>query len=205
MITLYNLKQSRSQRIAWLLEALNLPYNVQNFERDPVTKLAPKELHDIHPLGKSPLIKDNETIVAESGAIVEYILARYGNGKLHPDINHADYVNYLQWVHYAEGSAMPAMIMKYMVQSEAMKPFCDAQFNLHISYIENSLHGKTWFLGKELSGADIMMSFPLQFALMLVPKGQFPNIERFVAQVESNEYYRKACERVGELELKKLA
>ena len=86
-----------------------------------------------------------------------------------------------------------------------MKPFCDAQFNLHLNYIESSLHGTTWFLGEELSGADIMMSFPLQFALMLVPKGQFPNIERFVAQVESNEYYRKACERVGELELKKLA
>ena len=100
---------------------------------------------------------------------------------------------------------MPAMMMKYMTHSEAMKPFCDTQFYLHINYIESSLHGKTWFLGKELSGADIMMSFPLQFTLMLVPTGQFPNIERFIAQVESNEYYRKDCERVGELELKKLA
>ena len=204
MITLYNLKQSRSQRIAWLLEVLNLPYDVKNFERDPVTKQAPKELQDIHPLGKSPLIKDNETVIAESGAIVEYILARYGNGKLHPDVNHADYSAYLQWLHYAEGSAMSAMLPKYITPSEAMKPFCDAQFDLHINYIENSLNGKTWFLGEELSGADIMMSFPLQFALMFVPKGKFPNIERFVAQVESNEYYRKACERVGELELKKL-
>ena len=97
----------------------------------------------IHPLGKSPLIKDNKTIVVESGAIVEYILARYGNGKLYPDINHVDYANYLQWVHYAEGSAMPAMMMKYMTHSEAMKPFCDAQFYLHINYIESSLHGKT--------------------------------------------------------------
>lgn len=205
MITLYNLKQSYSQLIAWLLEALNLLYNVQTFERDPVTKLAPKELHDIHPLGKSPLIKDNETIIAESGAIVEYIQNRYGNGKLHPDINNAKYANYLQWVHYAEGSAMPVMMMKYITQSEAMKPFCDAQFDLHISYIESSLHGKTWFLGKELNYVNIMISFPLQFALMLVPTGQFPNIERFVAQVESNDYYRKACERVGKLELKKLA
>ena len=149
-----------------------------------MTKLAPKELHDIHPLGKSPLIKDNETIVAESSAIVEYILARYGKGKLHPEINHADHTNYLQWVHYAECSAMPALMIKYMTQSEAMKPFCKAKFYLHINYIESSLHGKTWFLGKELTGADIMMSFPLQFALMLVPTGQFPNIERFVAQDE---------------------
>ncbi|BBF11819.1 TPA: glutathione binding-like protein [Haemophilus influenzae] len=108
-------------------------------------------------------------------------------------------------MHYAEGSAMPAMMMKYMSQSEAMKPFCDTQFDLHINYIKSNLHGKIWFLGKEFSGADIMMSFPLQFALMLVPTGQFPSIERFVAQVESNEYYRKACEPVGELELKKLA
>ena len=84
-----------------------------------------------------------------------------------------------------------------------MKPFYDAQFDLHINYIESSLNGKTWFLGEELSGADIMMSFPLQVALMFVPKGKFPNIERFVAQVESNEYYRKACERVGEIRIEK--
>ncbi|WP_408633789.1 glutathione S-transferase family protein [Neisseria chenwenguii] len=197
------MKQSRSQRIAWLLEALNMPYEVQNFDRDPVSKLAPQALRDIHPLGKSPLIKDGDTVIAESGAITEYLLTRYGNGKLRPAPDSNDYAGYLQWVHYAEGSAMGAFLIQFLGSSESSKPFCNAQFDLHINYIESSLKNKTWFLGDELSGADMMMSFPLQFALTLVPKGQFPNIERFVSQVENHADYRKACERIGELELGK--
>ncbi|ABR74997.1 glutathione S-transferase [Actinobacillus succinogenes] len=200
MITLYNLENSRSQRVAWLLEELGIPYEVQEFKRDPVTKLAPQALRDIHPLGKSPLISDDGVVVAESGAIVEYILARYGNGRLQPEISSSDYASYLQWLHYAEGSAMGAFVLKYFAEGKA-EVFCQTQFDLHINYIENSLNGKTWFLGDTFTAADIMMSFALQFALLFVEKDRFPNIRRFVSQVESHPSYRKACERVGEVHL----
>jgi len=200
MITLYNLENSRSQRIAWLLEELEIPYEVQEFKRDPVTRLAPKALRDIHPLGKSPLISDNGVVVAESGAIVEYILARYGNGRLQPEVGSPEYAQYLQWIHYAEGSAMSAFVLKYFVEGKAVA-FCQSQFDLHSNYIENYLNGKKWFLGDEFTAADIMMSFSLQFALLFVEKDQFPNIRRFVSQVEKHPSYRKACQRVGEVHL----
>ena len=200
MITLYNLENSRSQRIAWVLEELGLDYQVQEFKRDPVTRLAPQALKDIHPLGKSPLINDNGMIVAESGAIVEHLLNHYGNGHLRPTFNSPAYTEYLQWLHYAEGSAMTAFLLCYFGEGEK-KTFCDKQFDLHINYIENHLNGKKWFLGDEFSAADIMMSFALQFAKLFVQKGQFPNVERFVEQVESHPSYRKACERVGEVHL----
>lgn len=200
MITLYNLENSRSQRIAWLLEELEIPYQVQEFKRDPVTKLAPQALRDIHPLGKSPLIGDDGTVIAESGAIVEYLLHRYGDGRLQPQPDSPDYARYLQWLHYAEGSAMGAFVMKYFAEGKA-EAFCQTQFDLHINYIENSLNDKKWFLGDTFTAADIMMSFALQFALLFVEKEKFPNIARFVGQVESHPGYRKACERVGEVHL----
>ena len=200
MITLYNLENSRSQRIAWLLEELEIPYEVQEFKRDPETKLAPQTLRDIHPLGKSPLISDNGVVVAESGAIVEYILARYGHGRLQPEISSPNYAQYLQWIHYAEGSAMGAFVMKYIVEGKAVA-YCQSQFDLHINYIENSLNSKKWFLGDTFTAADIMMSFVLQFSLLFIEKDQFPNIRRFVSQVESHPSYRKACERVGDVHL----
>lgn len=200
MITLYNLENSRSQRIAWLLEELEIPYEVQEFKRDPVTKLAPQALRDIHPLGKSPLISDNGVVIAESGAIVEYILARYGNGRLQPETGSPDYARYLQWVHYAEGSAMGAFIMQFLAEGKA-EAFCRNQFDLHTGYIENSLNGNQWFLGDSFTAADIMMSFPLQFVLSLADKGKYPNIARFVGQVEKHPSYRKACKRVGEVHL----
>lgn len=200
MITLYNLENSRSQRVAWLLEELGIDYQVEEFKRDPVTRLAPQALKDIHPLGKSPLISDNGVIIAESGAIIEHILNHYGKDRLRPESNTPAYAQYLQWLHYAEGSAMSAFLLSYFGEGEK-KAFCDKQFDLHINYIENSLNGKQWFLGDEFSAADIMMSFALQFALLFVKKGQYPNIERFVAQVENYPSYRKSCERVGEVHL----
>lgn len=201
MITLYNLENSRSQRIAWLLEELEIPYRVQEFKRDPVTKLAPQALREIHPLGKAPVIDDNGTVIAESGAIVEYLLHRYGNGRLQPPPDSPDYARYLQWLHYAEGSAMGAFGMKFLAEGGKRAEFCENQFKLHIGYIENSLNGSRWLLGEQLTAADIMMSFPLQFALTLAEKGGYPNIKRFTTQVESHPGYRKACERVGEVHL----
>lgn len=197
MITLYNLENSRSQRVAWLLEELGVVYEVQEFKRDPVTRLAPKSLRDIHPLGKSPVISDDGVVVAESGAIVEYILNHYGNGRLRPAATSPLYTDYLQWLHYAEGSAMSVLVLDYLGGGER-KAFCDQQCRLHLDYIENSLNGKQWFLGDEFSAADIMMSFVLQFALHL-EKGNYPNIARVVAQVERHPSYLKACERVGKV------
>lgn len=201
MITLYNLENSRSQRIAWLLEELDIPYRVQEFKRDPVTKLAPQALRDIHPLGKSPLISDDGVVIAESGAIVEYILSRYGQGRLRPEISSPEYAQYLQWLHYAEGSAMATFVLKYFADSDKLKELSQSRFDLHIQYIENSLNGKKWFVGDNFTAADIMMVFSLQFALLFIDKAKFPNIVRLVQQAESYPSYRKACERVGEVHL----
>ncbi|TDQ57445.1 glutathione S-transferase [Mesocricetibacter intestinalis] len=203
MIRLYNLENSRSQRIAWLLEELGISYQVEEFKRDPVTRLAPQALRAIHPLGKSPLISDEGIVVAESGAIVEYLLTRYAKGRLRPTAEQPAYAQYLHWLHYAEGSAMAAFVMKYLAEGKAAV-FCENQFELHMSYIETSLKDKHWLLGDEFSAADIMMSFPLQFALLFVKQGQYPNIERFVTQVEKHPSYCKACKRVGELHLPQL-
>lgn len=203
MITLYNLENSRSQRVAWLLEELNVPYEVQEFKRDPVTKLAPQSMRAIHPLGKAPIIRDGDAVIAESGAIFEYILNHYGNGRLRPAADSAAYTDYLQWMHYAEGSAMTAFLLALLGGGER-KLFFDAQFDLHMGYIESRLEGKKWLLGDELSAADILMSFPLQFAMLVKKAEDYPNVARFVAQVESHPSYRKACERVGELHLEKL-
>ena len=203
MITLYNLENSRSQRVGWLLEELGVPYEVEEFKRDPVTGMAPQSLRAIHPLGKAPIIRDGDVVIAESGAICEYILNHYGNGRLRPAADSAAYTDYLQWMHYAEGSAMTAFLLGWLGGSGERKPFFDAQVDLHMGYIESKLEGKKWFLGDELSAADILMSFPLQFAL-LMKKGDCPNVARFVVQVESHPSYRKACERVGEVRLDRL-
>ena len=112
MIIVHHLNDSRSQRILWLLEELNLPYEIRQYQRDPVTRVAPPELKAVHALGKSPVITDDGRVVAESGAIIEYILRHHGGGRLHPDASSAAYDESLQWLHYAEGSAMPALIVR---------------------------------------------------------------------------------------------
>lgn len=208
-ITLYTLNQSRSQRIAWLLETLGLDYEAVIFERDSNTKLAPPELQRIHPLGKSPIVKDGDKTLVESGAIVEYLIERYGKKTtLKPDVNSDDYASYLQWVHYAEGSLAFALIAN-MYAGESFAEFCQAQVSLHVGYVEAHLAkqhqaGKAWFVSDKLTGADILMSFPLQVVSLNVPKAQCPHIHRFVQQVESHPSYLKANEKIGELNMKKL-
>ncbi|WLF83326.1 glutathione S-transferase family protein [Moraxella sp. ZY210820] len=201
MITLYNLENSRSQRISWLLEELGVDYQIKEFKRDPNTRLAPAELRQIHPLGKAPVIDDSGVIVAESGAIMQYLLYRYGGGRLEPDADSPDYAKFLQWLHYAEGSAMVAFGMKFLGETggsnELVSTFTQSQFDLHTDYIENSLNGKKWLLGDDLTAADMMMSYPLQYVLTMVEKGKFPNIERVVAQIQNHPSYQKACERAG--------
>ncbi len=212
MITLYTLNQSRSQRIAWLLEELGVAYKAVIFERDSQTKLAPEDLKQIHPLGKAPIITDDDTgeltTIAESGAIVEYLIDRYGQGKLKPAINTANYTNYLQWIHYAEGSLAFALIAN-MYAGDKFSAFCHSQVGLQLGYVEQHLAeqakiGNAWFVGNTLTGADILMSFPLQAALAHLPKDQFPHIHRFVEQVENHPNYLKANDKIGKIELEKL-
>lgn len=217
MLTLYVLKQSRAQRIAWLLEELNLDYQIEFFDRDNKTKLAPKEMQKIHPLGKSPILKDDDLVLVESGAIVEYLINRYGNGKLKPPAESAVYPVYLQWLHYAEGSLMLPLIlslifrkidntpMPFFVKPIAKKitagvrsRFIDPQIQLHFGYVEKYLSGKTWFVGEQLSGADFMMSFPLQAVEKQLDSAMFPNIKNYVARIEATESYQRVKAKFGE-------
>lgn len=204
MITLYSLKQSRSQRIVWLLEALGVPFEVQSFEREPVTRSAPPIFKTLHPLGKAPVLKDGNLTLAESAAIVEYLIERYGNGRFTPETDTTDYYHYVQWLHYAEGSIMPAILQKMMATDESKINYFNSQVSLHLDYVEQHLNGKKWFCGNELTGADIMMSFPCQVAMFMLPNELYPNIARFVEQVENHPAYRQAVERVGELDLHSL-
>ena len=213
MITLYLLKQSRAHRIVWALEELGLDYEVKIFDRDPQTKLAPAELKNIHPLGKSPILTDGDLTLAESGAIVQYLVQKYGNGCLQAQEGSNDYYRCWEWVQYAEGSIMAALLLSVFVNQiapsesrDAVKAhYVDAQMPLHLAYVENALRGKTWLVGEKITAADIMMSFPLQLA-MSSPQAQqaYPNIAAYVTRIEESEGYRKAEARVGKLELLKL-
>lgn len=218
MITLYALKQSRAYRIAWLLEILQLDYQAEILTRHPDTLLAPESLRHIHPLGKSPIIQDDEVVLAESGAIVEYLLERYDTQHtLKPRVGSEKWRDYLYWLHYAEGSLMPLLVMSLVFRKidERKMPFfakpvarkitggvrdafLQPQLKLHLEFVEQQLAGRTWLLGDELSGADIMMSFPLQAALSRTPLA-LPNIAAYVARIESDPAYQRAQARLGKL------
>lgn len=219
MLTLYALTQSRAQRIAWLLELLQADYQVQMIERDKESKLAPAHLREIHPLGKSPIIQDNDVIIAESGAICEYLLAKFDTEqRLQITPEHADFWVYRQWVHYAEGSLMPLLVMSLIFRKIDDKPmpffakpiarkitdgvrrsFLSPQLALHLDYIEQSLAGKTWLVGDKITIADVMMSFPLQAVAKRANVDALPNIAAYVQRIEKNEFYLKAEEKVGKL------
>lgn len=216
MITLHALKQSRAYRIAWLLELLEVDYQMNVLERDKTTFLAPQKLREIHPLGKSPLIQDGELTLGESGAIVEYLLGRYDSQHhFKPTTESAEYPNYLFWSHYAEGSMMPLLLISLIfnridaqkvpffvkpivrkITGSVRASFIDPQLKLHLDYIEQTLAGKKWFLGEQLTGADIMMSFPLQ---ALVAKGLegYPNINAYVKRIEQDPAYQRAEQKIG--------
>ncbi|HEX5005708.1 MAG TPA: glutathione S-transferase, partial [Hyphomonadaceae bacterium] len=182
MITVHHLNNSRSQRVLWLLEELELRYEVRRYERDKQTMLAPRELRTIHPLGKSPVITDNGKTMAETGAIVEFILDRYGNGRLVPPVGTDERLRYTYWLHYAEGSAMTPLLLKLVftrmpmsappllrgivnnIAQKAQERMSDPQIRMHMDYWDNELAKAEWFAGKDFTAADIMMSFPLEAA-----------------------------------------
>ncbi|MBV8633399.1 MAG: glutathione S-transferase, partial [Burkholderiaceae bacterium] len=182
MIIVHHLNNSRSQRVLWLLEELGLPYEIKHYQRDPKTMLAPPALFAVHPLGKSPVITDNGITVAESGAIIEYLLKHHGAGRLEPG-DELGRRRLTYWLHYAEGSAMPPLLLALVfsrvanapapffvrpiaraIAAKVRKGFIDPQLKLHLDFLEAELGKNTWFAGDEFSAADIQMSFPVEAA-----------------------------------------
>jgi glutathione S-transferase len=210
MITVHHLDNSRSQRILWLLEELALDYDLKCYERNPQTLLAPASLKAVHPLGKSPVITDGDVTVAESGAIIEYLLETYGQGRFVPtDPEHRR--RYRYWLHYAEGSLMPWLVMKLVLSRIPQSPdmpfflrpvakkmmakvqtqFLAPQLSTHLSFIEASLQGQDWFAG-DFSAADMQMSFPLEVASNRIDLAAYPQIQAFMQRYQARPAYQRA-------------
>ena len=217
MITVHHLEHSRSQRVLWLLEELRLPYEVQRYERNKQTSLAPPELAAIHPLGKSPVITDGKTVVAETGAIVEYLLDKAGDTALHPARGSADGLRFTYWLHFAEGSAMPPLVMSLIfnkvrsapmpffvkpiargIADKVMGGFVQPNIDKQLAFMQAELTSRPWFAGHAFSAADIMMSFPLEAA---ASRGgldtRHPKLSDFLRRIHARPAYQRALERGG--------
>ena len=217
MLTVHHLNNSRSQRVLWLLEELGLDYEVRRYQRDPTTMLAPAELQAVHPLGKSPVLCDGDTVVAETGAIVEYLLERHGGGRMLPAPGTADALRHRYWLHFAEGSAMPPLLLKLVLDRVATakmpffaKPIARSisrqvldrlvwpNLNRQLDFMEAELSGRDWFAGDALTGADIMMSFPLEAAAQRGGlDARRPRLMDFLARIHARDAFRRALERGG--------
>lgn len=191
MIRVHHLNDSRSQRILWLLEELEQPYELVKYQRDAKTNLAPPELEAVHPLGKSPMVELDGELLAESGAITEILIDRLGAGRLQPPAGTPEHDRYLFWLHYAEGSAMLPLMLKLYVgrlgeAGAPLHPRIDSEIARHLGYVERSLEGRAWLVGSDLTGADIMMSFVAEFAGFFGLLAGYPAImawkERFQAR-----------------------
>ena len=208
MITVHHLNNSRSQRILWLLEELGTDYDIVGYRRDATTNLAPESLKNVHPLGKSPVITDGEATVAESGAIVEYLIRKYGGGKLMPAESSPDFVSYLHWMHYAEGSAMlPVMLTLYVMRlgdaGKPLHPRLESETQNHFGYMEREIGGRDFFVGNDLTGADIQLTFPLEAAKSLGLLAAFPNLNAYLARIHERPAYKRGVERGGQYDLGK--
>ncbi|WP_022939882.1 glutathione S-transferase family protein [Psychromonas hadalis] len=197
MIILHHLNKSRSKRIIWLLEELQVEYKIVAYQRDKENFLAPEALKKIHPLGKSPVIEDNGQIIAESGAISEYLISRYGSGKLAPQKETNEYSEYLQWLHFAESSAILPLLMKMYLQKDGcetryLATYVDSEINNVISYFNDSLKGKTYLINEQLSGADIMMSFIVEILEKNGTLASFEHIKRYADLLKTHHAFNKA-------------
>jgi len=203
MIEVHHLNESRSRRITWLLEELGLDYTVHAYQRNPKTRLAPPELEKIHPLGKAPVIRDGDEVIFESGAIIEYLVRKYGHGRLAPASDSRDYNRYLQFLHYAEGSAMlPLMLKLYTSRlgdgAAPLQPRIESEMQRHLGFLNSELAGRDYFIGNELTGADVQLSFAVQMAVKFCGEEAYPNLTAFVRRIEAREAYRRAIEKSGE-------
>ena len=200
MIVIHHLNDSRSQRVLWLLEELGLKYQIRHYQRDPLTRLAPPELMAVHPLGKSPVLTDDGQTVFESGAIIDYLVRHHGDGRLQPSVGWPEHETYLQWLHYAEGSAMLPLMLKLYVgrlgeAGAPLAPRIDSELANHLGFIDASLQGRDWLVGPDLTGADIQMSFVGEAARGL--RARYANIDAWVKRFQSRPAYRRALERGG--------
>jgi glutathione S-transferase len=217
MIVVHHLNNSRSQRVLWLLEELGLEYEVKRYQRDAKTMLAPPELRAVHPLGKSPVVVDGALTLAESGAILEYLVERHGNGRLAPPAGTPEHLRYRFWMHFAEGSAMSPLLMKLVFDRVERSPmpffakpiargiakkvkdsFIMPRIVEHLDFMEAELGKSTWFAGEELTAADIQMSFPIEACEVRSGLGaNRPKLTAFLGRIRARPAYKRAIERGG--------
>lgn len=202
MIVVHHLNDSRSQRILWLLEELRLPYDVRFYQRDPKTRLAPPELAAVTPLGKSPVVTDGQKLVIESGAIIDYIIRHHGDGRLQPDPASDAYDEYVQWLHYAEGSAMLPLLLHLYVSrlGEAgapLHPRIESELANHLGYIDAALRDREFLVGDALTGADVQMSFVGELAGVFGKRAAYPAMDAWIKRLHERPAYRTAVERGG--------
>ena len=217
MITVHHLENSRSQRVLWLLEELQLPYKVQRYARDGKTMLAPPELKEVHPLGKSPVITDGKTVVAETGAIIEYLLDKAGSSPLRPQPGTPEFLRYRYWLHFAEGSAMPPLVMKLVfdriatapmpffakpiakaIVKKVMTSFITPNLESQLDFMEAELAQRDWFAGADFTAADVMMSFPLEASAQRAGlNAGRPRLHAVLRHMQARPAYRRALEKGG--------
>ena len=218
MITVHHLNNSRSQRVLWLLEELGVEYRIQKYQRDARTMLAPPELKQVHPLGKSPVVTDDGVVVAESGAILEYLAERHGGGRLVPAAGTPEHLRCRYWMHYAEGSLMPLLVMQLILSQvprrapALIRPIARAivggvqrgylgpNLVAHLDFVEAELGRSPWFAGQEMTIADVQMSFPLE-AVMVRAGGNRPRMAEFVQRIRARPAYQRALEKGGPFSL----
>jgi len=221
MIVLHHLDNSRSQRVLWLLEELALPYELRLYKRDPQTMLAPPALRQVHPLGKSPVISDGEVTVAESGAIVEYLLDSHGNGRLRPPPGTPERRRFTYWLHFAEGSAMPPLLLKLVfdrirgakmpffakpiakgIADKVTASFIAPNLEAQLRFMESELATRPWFAGDEFSAADVQMSFALEAA---AARGgldaRYPQLQGWLQRIHARPAYQRALDKGGPFRL----
>ncbi|KRG68790.1 glutathione S-transferase [Pseudoxanthomonas dokdonensis] len=221
MLTVHHLNNSRSQRVLWLLEELQLDYTVVRYQRDSATMLAPAALKKIHPLGKSPVVVDEDQVLAESGAIIETLVERYDSARrLASSPGTPERLRYRYWLHYAEGSAMPPMLLSLVlariakapmpffakpiargIVGKAMKGFVSPQVRLHLDYMEGELGKRRWFAGDDFSAADIQMSFPLEAAQARAGLQDYPRLADFLQRIHARPAYQRALAQGGPYDL----
>ena len=217
MLTVHHLNNSRSQRVLWLLEELGVPYDIKYYQRDPQTMRAPPELAAVHPLGRSPVVTDGDVVVAETGAVIEYILDTYGQGRLRPPAGTPEARRFTFWLHFAEGSEMSPLLMRLVFDRMEKAPmpffvrpvakglaakvrstFIDPQITLHLNYLEAELGKSAWFAGDTFSAADVQMSFPIEVSSMRGGLGESrTRLKAFLERIHARPAYKRALERGG--------
>ncbi|MDJ0813500.1 MAG: glutathione S-transferase [Woeseiaceae bacterium] len=220
MLTVHHLENSRSQRILWLLEELGVEYDIKRYGRDKQTSLAPPELQEVHPLGKAPVIEDDGQVVAESGAIVEYLVGRYDDGTLLPEEGTPERMAYTYWLHYAESSLMPLLLMSLIMTTiETKAPalvrpiarkiaqsvrdaYLDPNLDRHLGFVESTLQQSTWLCGEQMTAADCQMSFAIEAAEVRTGlRSDYPHLAAFLDRIRARPAYKAALDRGGHYEL----